>query len=187
MYSIYMNNPLYKFINGKRVKVLEDKECLVCKKIFTPRVTKVKYCSRECYYKMKRIRGDRVSWTDEMRLRMSKSHMGKKNPRYGIGVYPKGTKLPERQGENHPNWKGGYSINKEGYKIWEHERLNKGKKTLDHRLVMEKHLGRKLFSEEIVHHKNHNKLDNRIENLEIVDRATHINMHREDLRKTYVK
>jgi hypothetical protein len=188
MYIIYMNNPLYKYKDGKRMRVLFDKKCLVCNKLFAPEVSKRKYCSKNCYYKMKRIRGDRVHWTDEMRLKMSLSKMGKKNPMYGIGVYPKGTKRPEIKGENNKNWKGGFSITTDGYKVWEHEGINEGRKTLDHRLVMEKHLGRKLLSEEIVHHKNHNKLDNRIENLEIVSRKVHMAIHKDKIvRKTKIK
>lgn len=47
----------------------------------------------------------------------------------------------------------------------------------EHRLVMEQSLGRKLLPTEIVHHINHNPLDNRIENLQVVSRSEHNDLH----------
>lgn len=52
-----------------------------------------------------------------------------------------------------------------------------GKQLKYHRYVMEEHLGRKLAVAELVHHKNYNKLDNRINNLEIILRSEHMRLH----------
>jgi hypothetical protein len=56
-------------------------------------------------------------------------------------------------------------------------RNERGEIVLQHRDVMERKLGRKLLSNEIVHHKNEVKTDNEPSNLETLTRAEHTSLH----------
>ena len=59
----------------------------------------------------------------------------------------------------------------------EHPNRTKNNYVLEHRVVMENHLGRLLNEDEVVHHINGNKKDNRIENLTIFSNEEHAKWH----------
>lgn len=91
-----------------------------------------------------------------------------KNKKLSIKTRLKMSKSKQR--EKHPNWKGGRYITGDGYLrvlVSNHPFSNHDGYVLEHRLVMEKHLGRYLKPTEKCHHINSNKLDNRIENLKL--------------------
>lgn len=78
----------------------------------------------------------------------------------------------KRSGEGNPNWKNGIINHAKGYIMQyapEHPRAvnNHGRYVFQHILVMEEKLGRFLLPNENVHHKNGDKGDNRVENLEL--------------------
>lgn len=79
-------------------------------------------------------------------------------------------------GKRSRGWKGGRIVGCGGY-IWiylsSHPHARNSGYVAEHRLVMEKALGRYLFSWEIVHHINGIKDDNRIENLQLLPKGEH--------------
>ena len=58
-----------------------------------------------------------------------------------------------------------------------------GKQIMLHRYVMECYLGRKLKHHEIIHHKDGDKLNNNISNLEILTRKEHLKKHPETSKR----
>lgn len=81
----------------------------------------------------------------------------------------------------HPNWRGGRTMNADGYVLveinerdpmWSMASSRRGTAwgygyVLEHRLVMARALGRPLTAEEEVHHIDEPRSDNRIENLQL--------------------
>ena len=88
-------------------------------------------------------------------------------------------------GEKNKNWNGGKQTKSTGgYIFINREYISEEDKIYvptervamvfpEHRLIMAKHLGRKLLDSELVHHINGIKNDNRIENLELVSPLAH--------------
>lgn len=143
--------------------------CDYCKQAFTPKYkwNKNRYCSRRCLWDSNIERQRRIALTN--------------NPMKRADVVAKWKSTREfLSGADHPMWRGGVEINSYGYRVVyapDHPKAHKGK-VLEHRLVVEKSLGRFLNSDEIVHHINGDKLDNRLENLVITNRSEHIRIHR---------
>ena len=139
-------------------------KCLICKNIA---YRYGKYCSLKCYWKS--LKGSKGFWFGKKR---SKETIQK------IKTTRKNIYKMERAG----NWRGGRGDNGHGYiQI----RLPNKSYRLEHRLVMEGHIGRKLDRFEYVHHKNGIKTDNRIENLIIMSPQDHCHHHAiQQIRKT---
>lgn len=92
------------------------------------------------------------------------------------------------RGKLNSNYKGGKIIDGYGYvKILSPNHPNKDFRgyVKEHRLVMEQHLGRYLTRDELVHHRDENKQNNKIENLQLITRSKHQNHH--NPRKGYKK
>jgi hypothetical protein len=95
-------------------------------------------------------------------------------------------------GEGNPNWKGGRYIDKHGYILVmnkEHPFANNMGYVREHRLVVEKAIGRFLTKGEVVHHINHVRNDNRLENLQLLSKVEHDSMHLKEIRllRRYIK
>lgn len=136
-------------------------ECDWCGKEFVKkysdtRKTKHHFCSQQCMGK----------WQSENRT-------GKNHPTFGKHLSREwkinlSKNHRDCKGKNHPMWSGGRCKNGAGYiLIYKPEHLFAGcyNQVREHRLIMEKFLGRYLDNNEVVHHVNGIKDDNNIENL----------------------
>jgi hypothetical protein len=84
------------------------------------------------------------------------------------------------KGKKNPHWKGGETIVDGKYKFiynTDPETYKKRRYLAEHRVVVEKHLGRKLEPGEHIHHLNGNTFDNRLSNLKILNASEHSKFH----------
>lgn len=144
----------------------KTKTCPVCGKEFScyPKQA-AKFCSVKCRGESKRVPNDTrecISCGKKFEVR----HCSPK--RYcSIGCIQRGNFA-----EKAAHWNGGIRTHK-GYILRytpEHPygiKMGNTKYVKEHRLVMEKHIGRYLKKHEVVHHINGKKTDNRIENLRL--------------------
>lgn len=183
-----------------------NKTCLTCKKEFTPAYRVQEYCSKPCQHET--MRGKKLSEGTKNKMRRAKqansvvkvntedlnrlywecgmsvrqiadllqvddatlhSHMRRS------GIKLRAQKQSMKTGRKSPNWKGGTYKTIDGY-----TRLSSGKRRnmLEHRMVAEQILGRKLRTGEMVHHINGMRDDNRNINLLICTRSYHAWLHR---------
>jgi len=122
----------------------------------------------------------------ETKTKISDSQKGRGNSFYGRKHSPETIqKMKEaRRGNGNGNWKGGIVKHREGY-IYkhspEHPHADHKGYVFEHRLVAEEKIGRVLSPEEVVHHINGVKDDNRPENLQVYGAASeHHKFHRSE-------
>ena len=130
-----------------------------------------KYCSRDCLYKSKVKNTTFVCLVCGKKVTLTAREYGTRTKPAMLCSYSCAGLY--RSGDKHGMWRGGF-YKHNGYVMkWvgpkKHKRL--------HRILVEKHISRLLNNDEIVHHRNMDKSDNKIENLQIMTRAEHIIKH----------
>lgn len=95
-----------------------------------------------------------------------------------------------RRGPDHWHWQGGRSATTKGYvEVWLDPEdplfamAGKDGYVYEHRLVVARHLGRCLATDEEVHHRNGDKHDNDLSNLELLSKGEHAARHHDDVMK----
>ena len=86
-------------------------------------------------------------------------------------------------------WKIEKIVSKGQYKyavVKNHPKRTKNGYVLLHRIIMENYLGRLLEDDEIVHHLDYNKLNNKLSNLELMLSIEHVKLHMKDKVRKYV-
>ena len=98
----------------------------------------------------------------------------------GIPVRPRGM----RGNGKGPRWTGGVMVQNGYIHLYKpnHPNAHPDGYIMEHRFIMEQHLGRYLKRDELVHHKDEDILNNYIGNLEIMTKSEHTKNHHESRR-----
>lgn len=135
---------------------------------------KLYYLMRDCGCEFSRKWKKPMS--EERRAEISRTHKGKT-----ISEEQR-RQISERNSCNY-NGLNGYGHIKphnRGYMLAyvpKHPRANADGYVMLHTVIMERAIGRYLKENEVVHHKNHDRSDNRLENLELMDKHEHFSKH----------
>jgi len=181
----------------------EVKKCVTCSVIFKVPACRAKTaiaCSYKCKAAWMRTQGKNTITLHCLgcgkEFKEYASHVSRRKycSRKCHGIY----RVRGLFGEDNPAWKGGETIHSDGYKyvnVGDHPFKTANNYVFEHRLVMEEWLREnkpdsiyliyvdgKLYLDPviIVHHKNENKLDNDISNLECMTQSEHMKLHHKE-------
>lgn len=72
-------------------------------------------------------------------------------------------------------------------KVPDHPNRTKNNYVLLHRVIMENHINRLLLPNEVVHHRDKNRYNNDISNLELLTKEEHNHLHSEEKKKPWIQ
>lgn len=148
--------------------------CIICNEQFGSYIKKHKTCSKDCKNKLNSISKSKWVYRQCVRCGNDFKHKPSEDRRGYIHMYCSKKCLVGIKKLGLPS---GFTVGNDGYVLMNHNVGGKRKQVRYHRYLIEQSIGRKLLSTEIVHHKDHNILNNELSNLEIMTRAEHNTLH----------